>query len=526
MASEEDIEGIAGDKKFVNCIYMNSELEKDYDTTKVLNEKNRRFCWFYLMALDFCLTQVDNNSSGDIRQTYFDWIRWNQAYIVEKLEKYLAIPDLVENYDAIRKMIQRIERFAETHLQLNAHEKGVSNQFAHAYNLSLKKNDIRVLQQAGKLLINYLTGLTKRYYINTVDRADYSVDQLKSEANHLITELESKDKRLALDIKETLHYFLEFSELDEAAAFAQEEILQKSLELADIQARENIFQNLLRQIKKIKKEAGKKMGKLVKWTTYVRRDAWNDLKRIGKAFISMPLHPIDTMNAFKTFAKENPWKFAFIVIGSLAVGIAFGGLFTGAIILVDVFLVEAIALPVAADIAIGLTSSMAAASTVSTLAVTGGTILPVQMEAQKQIDEIKVALKREQARKNSNSRREQAKKNNSASQATHNADSEEADDSGNDSGNDDVGTNENNERTSTASENLMITNEEIINRIEEFLEREIQDDAERKSVCEKEIAENQKDQKEVQVGLNALNRLMQKKKDKHPVPPKAEENVI
>uniref|UniRef100_A0A914PL16 Uncharacterized protein n=1 Tax=Panagrolaimus davidi TaxID=227884 RepID=A0A914PL16_9BILA len=297
LFDDEEINGITGDSKVIRCLYMHFKLEKEYRRTRILN----RFWWFFLQALKQCFSQIDSLEMGDVRKSYMNWIRWNMVEIITKLENFLTIPELDENYDAFVCMIQKIRNFEKNYFQLSEAEKGAINEYFHTINLikererTFNKNiNIRVFQKAGNLLIHHLSYLVNRCYINRFDRPSYSMEQLKDDVEYLVNALKPTDTQLASEIENKLKCFQNFATLDESDSYGQEESMQKALELVEIQTKQPVLEKILEQIKKIRKQAGKKLGKIL-------------IK-----YVMLPI-------------KNNPKTFAFTIIASLVIAALLGG---------------------------------------------------------------------------------------------------------------------------------------------------------------------------------------------------------
>uniref|UniRef100_A0A914Q7Z5 Uncharacterized protein n=1 Tax=Panagrolaimus davidi TaxID=227884 RepID=A0A914Q7Z5_9BILA len=488
MNDSGEINGIAGDTKVVRYLYTHYKLEEEYNNTKILN----RFWWYFLEALKQCFSQIDSLEMGDVRKSYMNWIRWNMVEIIMKLQMFLTIRDLRENYGTFLNMIQKIKNFEENYFQLSRAEKSVKNEYSHTINIMKEKekelyfiqHNLRVVQKAGMLLMNYLSYLTNRYCVNSID--DESMEQLENDVNYLITALRQRDDKLASDIRTTFQNFQNFVTLDEAASIAQEELMQKAMELIDIKANQTALQNVLEQIKKIKTEAGKQMGKAIKYT---------DAFTLGIAIIS-------------------------------------GGVFTGLVFALDVFLIESIALGTVVYSSMLITSSAGVYFSVANLALTGGRILPFQLEAQENIKKLLEQTKPydlifQDDKKNDDNGNNNNNDNydddndddDNDSENSNNGDNAESGDDGStddveswdtsdDGSKEEVGEEDNENQMPLTVENLMIA----LNKVGDAVEKELNKTDQQNIITQQEMVEIQRDQNQINEALNLSRKYLQPKK--------------
>uniref|UniRef100_A0A914Z744 Uncharacterized protein n=1 Tax=Panagrolaimus superbus TaxID=310955 RepID=A0A914Z744_9BILA len=226
----------------------------------------------------------------------------------------------------------------ESNFQLSETEKGVSNEYAHAFDQIQRKEDnfekinLKVLQHAGRLIINYISHLTQRCYVSDdgkTDRENYDHVRLKSEADYLSTSLRRLNEiELAEGVEISIKNFTEFCDLDNAAIIGQERMMEKAIEFAHKRATETFLESVIRKIqeriKEIKEGTKKKMSEVVTASAVLKQAILHPFETL-KNFVSVVQHPIKTVKALIKFAKKHPWHLAAIVLGGFAIGVASGG---------------------------------------------------------------------------------------------------------------------------------------------------------------------------------------------------------
>uniref|UniRef100_A0AC35FP51 Uncharacterized protein n=1 Tax=Panagrolaimus sp. PS1159 TaxID=55785 RepID=A0AC35FP51_9BILA len=404
MVKHGRMEGIAGDRKLIDNYYLYTKMKKEIDEktkengelhvqAEIIRDK-KKCCICYLMVLSHCVKQIDMLPLSQTQRSYLDWIRWNRLINLTQLRRFKNDPYLQENVELIETLIIKIQTLLDENFVFNEAEKAISNQYAHAMARIQRQTeqsvsiDIRVLQHCAKLLINYMNNLKNRCYIKSLDRPGYSIEQLKSEAEDLITSLRRmNDTALATDLKDALDHFMNFREFDETEAASVEELIQHSLELAHERATETWLQSAKRQltevINQIKLAASRKIGQILEASSVLAHPLLHPidtLKNMGYAII----HPINTSKELWKRAKENPWKCAAIVVGSIAVGVGIGLGVTGIVLALDLA-ITAVSLSPGVLGVLAIVSSAAAASALINTVVTGGRVLMTEQDAQRKI---------------------------------------------------------------------------------------------------------------------------------------------
>uniref|UniRef100_A0A914Q4I6 Nuclear anchorage protein 1 spectrin-like repeat domain-containing protein n=1 Tax=Panagrolaimus davidi TaxID=227884 RepID=A0A914Q4I6_9BILA len=403
MVNNDGLEGIAGDRKFIDYYYLHEKFKKECEKTtkengetksteQIINEK-KKSCISFLMAVTECITQIDNLRPSEIQQSYLNWIRWNKRIVLIQLRTFKFDPNLKDHVDHIDTLINKIEALMKEHFVLDDAEKAVSNQYDHAFSRIQRqkcgKIDIRVLQHCAKLLINYIDYLKTRYYVKILDRPNYSIEQLQNEANLLTTSLRRmNDTVLASNLNDVLQHFLTFCKLDEVHCLGQDGLIEIAVELAHKRATESYLQNAKRQltevIHQIKMAVNRKIKEILETTsvlTHPLKNPLDTIKNLGYAIS----HPIETSKELLKRARENPWKCAAIAVGSIVVGLGIGLGITGIVIALDAAIV-AVTLSPGILGGIAIVSSAATATALMNTAVTGGRLLMTEKKAKEQIE--------------------------------------------------------------------------------------------------------------------------------------------
>ena len=314
-----DFEGICGDSTFMDAYYYyqksNQELQK---ITVEKRDKNDELLSYkaYLIAIQQCLFKINGIlPEGSIKQNYLDWFRWNYILISSELDRFQSIEHLNELLsDDIRKLETEMETTFKSYFELNEEEKGVFNQYVHAYERVKRSQNrsgpvyLQSLQDAAGLFANYINYLIKRCMFT-------SFQDVQSEAEFLIKELRGLDDKLSSNVKNILKQFKQCRYLDKTALSAQDKIMEEAMIIAHLRANEIWLESALSKIRETIEAIKKKASEKIK-----------ECMEIGRIYRD----PINLENAAKAtkeilnWAKENPWKAAIICLGgvSIVVGIS------------------------------------------------------------------------------------------------------------------------------------------------------------------------------------------------------------
>uniref|UniRef100_A0AC34FSX2 Uncharacterized protein n=1 Tax=Panagrolaimus sp. ES5 TaxID=591445 RepID=A0AC34FSX2_9BILA len=329
MISYQSMTGIAYHRKIMDHYYIYTDLKTKNDGMD--EEDKRAMCEQYLAVITECLNCIDKLPFGDTRRNFLDWLRWNKLLIMTELLQFKE--EFGGAYGlAIDGLTTRLFKLLDTAFVLTEAEKGESNEYAQAFAIIQRKEEsfqsvsVLLVQQASRLLINYINLLTRKCYTKTFDRVDYSFQTLQGEVDYLVTALKrSNDYHLASTVEDTYKAYCEFCEIDEKSLAELDEQIKIALEAAHKRATETFLEHVIREIqeriKEIKAAASVKAG-----------DIWSGMKLASRGrpsdhlanFLQMFKHPIKTVKKIKEFAVENPWKFTGIVLGGVAIGVGAG----------------------------------------------------------------------------------------------------------------------------------------------------------------------------------------------------------
>uniref|UniRef100_A0A914PED3 Uncharacterized protein n=1 Tax=Panagrolaimus davidi TaxID=227884 RepID=A0A914PED3_9BILA len=392
----DEIKGIAGDRTFMDHYYLYLKLKKECEDSADdgAEDDKRKNCFeHYFAALNQCFLQIDKLCIGDIRRNYLDWIRWNEINIIVELAYFKDV--LIEKSESIEEITAKIVDLMESNFQLTETEKGVSHEYAHAFDRiqrkegSFEKINLKVLQQAGRLLINYISHLTQRCYVSKTDRKNYDHERLKSEAEYLATTLRRFNEiELAESIETSINNFLEFCELDADAIIGQERMMEKATELAHKRATETFLETVIREIKErikeIKEGTLKKMSELVIASVVLKQAICHPIQTLTN-FVNFVKHPIKTVKALIKFARKHPWQIGAIVLGGITIGVCSGGVVFAGLAAIH-FSTLPVTLPIAALGGVIFGTGSVTSTAVISLGNVGDKVVKINDDEKREID--------------------------------------------------------------------------------------------------------------------------------------------
>uniref|UniRef100_A0AC34QDK7 Uncharacterized protein n=1 Tax=Panagrolaimus sp. JU765 TaxID=591449 RepID=A0AC34QDK7_9BILA len=243
MDNSDGLLGIAGDRKFINAFYVYRKSKKDLKNIDNEDEIEREkieyiCCIYYLKALHHVFSKIHERSEGENKGCYLDYLRWNQNIIRAKLHFFKNIPHL-QDMIRITEFENDFKLIFEENFQLTTEDKGIVNQYVHAYecvrrydeNEAGKKYKL-ALQHSGRLFINYVNILKTRGYTRKLDRDDVTFEDVQKVAKDLVTRLKDVDVNLKNSVQETFELFKDYREFDDGCATTNDELIVKALKLA------------------------------------------------------------------------------------------------------------------------------------------------------------------------------------------------------------------------------------------------------------------------------------------------------
>uniref|UniRef100_A0A914Q5B8 Uncharacterized protein n=1 Tax=Panagrolaimus davidi TaxID=227884 RepID=A0A914Q5B8_9BILA len=394
MAFYDGIKGIAGDRVFVDHFYVYKKLKLEIDTAdEERNEKKKKCCEHFLSAYEHCIIRINKLRNGDIKSNYLNWIRWNHLLIFAQLAQFKEDSEFCADKKRIEVFGEKITELMKIYFKFNEADKGVSNEYAHAFDLVEKKlkncENIHklLIQQAARLFINYINLFIQKCYTKTFDRDNYSLETLQSEADCLSKALhESGNVKLKTDIEIVLENYIAFCDLDKNEAIAQDELIKSALKLAHKRATENVLQTALRQIREtinqIKERTKQQIKDLVTTSTVLKHVFCNPGKTF-KSLMELILNPVTSAQALVRYACDHPLQFGGIVLGGILIGLFPGAIIAGGIAIADA-IITTISIPVV-TFAAGAVATTIYGSAVTHFAVTASEVSKIKTEEQNEI---------------------------------------------------------------------------------------------------------------------------------------------
>uniref|UniRef100_A0AC34R380 Uncharacterized protein n=1 Tax=Panagrolaimus sp. JU765 TaxID=591449 RepID=A0AC34R380_9BILA len=314
---------IASDRIFMDdyYVYMKSRAELRSGIKKDEKMKIERIsCEHYLKALNYCLAKISELPNGEVKDYHVNYIRWNQDVIEHELQYFESIPHLDDLFPKIVNCRNMSEMIIQNYSQLTEQEKATVNEYVHAYELIKRCEDKsgnvyrRALEQTGRLFINYLKVLSNHGCIHEFHRDNIYFNDIREEAEYLVTELENINDDLKKKVEKQFKFFKNFRTLDDACAKCHEQIIKEAVELSHSRATENMLQTMLSQIKEINKTARKRIQTKCEDSPF------------ANALIhrSSVLKNCSNMKEIIRYAKENPWKMSIFVAGSTISSVMLG----------------------------------------------------------------------------------------------------------------------------------------------------------------------------------------------------------
>ena len=332
MANLDGIFGIGGDRDFMDYLYLYYKKKNDLlnDTNKPkdeLKEEEGELYSYYLQAIWHCLSRISQLENCATQHFYLDWLRWNLDVILNEVLHFENVNTKEDAKQCIEAAKQAIMQTFRTHFQLTEIEKAISNQYVHSYELINRSGRLKktVIINTGKIFINYVDLLKKRYYIENLDRENVTFAQLNAEADFLVEKLKGDNYDLSLGTRvEYMKVMYEnFRSMDRELRIKDDENIKLALEIAHQRATESFIQSVKRKtfeaISQLKQKLIEKMNRAWEAAIVVLNP-----KQTMESFLNFLEHPIDSITGVLKWANENPWKCTAIVLRGVLMGAAVG----------------------------------------------------------------------------------------------------------------------------------------------------------------------------------------------------------
>jgi hypothetical protein len=255
MANAHGIEGIAGNRRFMDHYYLyyklKEELTGNYDNQQERDNAKYNSCEQYLLALTHCIHKIQDMPNSNDTRHYIDYIRWNMDIINDKLEQYKRVSNVEPLFPLIEVSKNCIKSVADEYFQLSESEKAISNQYIDAYSRAQRPGtqNRNVYIHTARLYMNYINLLKNRYYVNKTDRENVTFSQLDSEANYLINILNSIDRGIVSNIKLANEAYKGSRFQDNTLRLGQDKVIKDALIMAHKRATETFLERALRNIR-------------------------------------------------------------------------------------------------------------------------------------------------------------------------------------------------------------------------------------------------------------------------------------
>ncbi|KAG4070403.1 hypothetical protein HA402_006545 [Bradysia odoriphaga] len=340
--------GIYGNEQFMDHLYrygkINNDVKKQGENLSGEEiERDIEKCGMHrITAVNICLTKIKSTVQGSEEwETYFDYIRWNQDALTVEFHSYLLQPCMEKHRGTISACHQLMNYVLDEFCKFTPADEAVISEYKHVYGMiahARRQQPKKVLLQAGKLFVNFVDILTKRYFYK--ETADIQFADVQVEADVIIKTLSSDFPQQADTVKNVHENFVELRKMQDVYRVIQNDLLKKALKVAHARATENILQAakrfLLNSICMVQQKL---------------RDGLKTAIKIGEALVYPVIHPVETaksiwyairhpvkaVKALGVWAVDNPWKCCAMVAGGLCLGaFALGG----AAILFDLFIFD------------------------------------------------------------------------------------------------------------------------------------------------------------------------------------------
>uniref|UniRef100_A0AC34QA91 Uncharacterized protein n=1 Tax=Panagrolaimus sp. JU765 TaxID=591449 RepID=A0AC34QA91_9BILA len=246
MDYRDGLPGIAGDRKFIDALYVYQKSKQDLknieDEDGMKREKTKYICCiYYLKALEQVFSKIYELSEGKNNSCYLDYVRWNRDIIDAEFNHFKCIPDL-QNIIRITEYENVCKSIFEKYFQLTTNEKRIVRQYVEdikcvkRYAKPYEKSCKLALKHTGRLFINYVNILRTRGYTKELDRHNVTFENFQDKARDLITRLEDVDDNLKTKVREAFESFKDYRDFDDRCAKINDELIAEALELAQSRA--------------------------------------------------------------------------------------------------------------------------------------------------------------------------------------------------------------------------------------------------------------------------------------------------
>lgn len=323
------LHGIYGNQQFMDHLYRYGEINRDIQVKKqetTSTEMNEKCAMHRVSSVNICLSKIKSTTQDSEEwKTYFNYIRWNQKLIGDEFQFYL--PHMEKHRGTILACNQLLNYVMNEFCNFTYDDETIFSEYKHVYDMvsGSRRQPGKVLLQAGKLFVNFINILSSRYYY---EEDDIKFADIKTQAAVIIEKLTPAFHHQANTVKIVYEQFINLKEMQDCQHKIQNDSLRNALKLAHARATETLFQSTKRLILEAIRKVDRRLRIGLRTAISVGETIIHPILHpieTAKNVCNSFLHPVDSIRALITWAKENPWKCAAIAIGGLALGaVAFG----------------------------------------------------------------------------------------------------------------------------------------------------------------------------------------------------------
>lgn len=340
MEKADELYGIYLDNQFMDHLYQYGQLSNDVknqSATLPNNERERNIekcvvCRIH--SVNFCLSKIDSTEQGSKDwYSYFNYIRLNQDNIANELESYLQQPCMEKLHGTISACSQYMNYVMGKLCKFTVADEAIISEYKHAYGIishSQRKPSTKVLHQTGKLFVNFVDILARRYFY--IETADIKFGDLEKEAGVIFDKLYADFPKEAETVKMAHTNFIQLIIMQDEYRALQKSLLQQALKLAHARATRKALEiakdHFLKAISVVKEKLRVALQNTIKVGEAIVYPIMHPTETAKSIWYTIQ-HPTESIHALLSWAIENPWKSVGIIaigglVGGLVGGIAFG----------------------------------------------------------------------------------------------------------------------------------------------------------------------------------------------------------
>lgn len=265
MAStDSQLHGIYGNHQFMDHLYRYGAINYDiagkkqaHDASASASEEIKngieKCAMHRVSSINICLSEIKSKAQDSNEwKSYFNYIRWNRKTIGDELNFYLQQPHLEKHRETISACRQLLNYVMIEYYNFPSADMAVFTEYKHVYDMitnSRRQPSEKVLRQAGRLFVNFINILTRRYYYEETEESDIKFAEIELQAGVIKDKLMASRFRQQADAVRTVYdEFINLKTLQCCDRVIQNELIKKALTLAHERATETVFQTAKRLI--------------------------------------------------------------------------------------------------------------------------------------------------------------------------------------------------------------------------------------------------------------------------------------